>query len=105
MNISNESIISLRNAIDNIIKQLIRTPDSSQDWDFRTEHIDHISDFGEVLDKIIERYSTHIVMVSDLTPNRRLLLCLYYFYQEVFEKEEPFNEDSRTRLELKRILN
>ena len=60
MNISNESIVSLRNAIGNIISQLIRTPDDAQELDFRAEQIDHISDFGKVIDQIINKYSHYI---------------------------------------------
>lgn len=61
MDISNESIISLRNAVDNIIKQLIRAPDSSKDLDFRIEKIDNIYDFGEVINKILGKYSIYII--------------------------------------------
>lgn len=102
MKITNESIIELRNVVDNAIQQLIRQTDDSQLLNYSTRQTEHISNLSEVFNKIIEKYS---YITNDYNWNRKVLFSLYLFYKEFFEKEEPFNEDSATRKWIKHFLD
>lgn len=87
-----------------MIKQLLRSENISKEIFDLNEKIANIYELWDITEKIIDKYAS-VVWCDKLDWNKKLLYCLYLFYSEFFEKEGPFNEDSRTRLELDSILH